>query len=188
MNNLLVWPERLPASLDGLYEAAAAGLGAPAWTALPSLDALELLPAEEDEPTSALIVIGAAPGAGAAEVIAGLEAIARHPSLNLAVVVGDGYLGTDTADLGGSLAAAAAVTAVRSLATRKDGSTRANVICVPIGLFESGTSQRGPIPQQVEAADLAAAAVYLLGEAGAYLNGQVLYVNGGRQLFSSHTA
>ena len=40
----------------------------------------------------------------------------------------------------------------------------------------------------VESRDVAAAAAFLLGESGSYISGQVLYVDGGRQLFSSGTA
>lgn len=121
--------------------------------------------------------------AGVAAIQAADEAGADHTIF----VVGDGYLGSDGDNLGSNLVGAAAVTAARSIATRRGTRRRANVICVPEAFFGRAVSHRAPMPVDVAADDIANAAAFMFGDGGTYLNGQVLFVNGGRQLFSSMT-
>jgi hypothetical protein len=138
------------------------------------------------EPVSVVLVMsGDEDEHGIVDWLTGLSAQAN---LNVVVVIGDGYLGTDIANRSNAAAAAAAVSAVRSLAATRGARVRANVVCAPQGMFGPTGEQRGPLAQQGEMRDVVQAATFFMSRENGYLNGQVLYVNGGRQIFSSHTA
>lgn len=187
---LLTWPAKLPTGLDGLYAEVATRLGSVRTVPLVTLaDLTTACPAEAGR-DAVVVVVDAAVTAGVpvAEVLDGLALLADTPSLDLVLVVGDGWLGTDRADLSATSAAGAAVATARSVAVRRGGTSRPNVVCVPDALFGREGAQRGPLRTEVGCADVANAVAFLLGPSGGYLSGQVLFVNGGRQLFSSMTA
>jgi len=187
---ILVWPDRLPPGFEGLGDDLRNELGAEDVVFLPSLDD----PAGRSGASTDDVLVAipeAALGVGdeaSSGVAAGLQVLADVPVDSVAVIVGDGYLGTDGDHANASATAASAVSLVRSMAVRRDGGRRANAVCVPDALFGNQSSQRGPLPQPVETADVAHAVAFLLGAGGNYLSGQVLHVNGGRHLFSSQTA
>ncbi len=187
---IFTWPAELPSSLDGFFTAVEAGAGGAPLVELQSLDAFRSV-RDGDEPDSLLIIPDAAlelGGSTVGEVTDGLLALATAENLNTVVITGDGMLGVDTDDFADAMCGAAAVAAVRSIAVRRGSTSRANVICVPAAVFGSEGSQRGAIPQPVESIDVAEAALFFLSDENTYLNGQVLFVNGGRHLFSSLSA
>lgn len=191
MKKLWVWPGNLPAGLAGLFEAVAERIGAESCSALGAVAELESVEPPGGAPVPVVVVPEAAvtpDGGDAASVLGEIAELGSLPALDIVFVVGDAYLGTDAPALEGAMVAAAAVTASRSLAVRRGATTRANVVCVPAALLGIEGAQRGPLPAPVELADVAAGVAFLLGDSGSYLNGQVLFVNGGRQLFSSQTA
>lgn len=185
---LLTWPERLPESLDALYAKAAEQLGAQV-TPLAGLE--EVSTRRSGERDVLVAVIDAALVSGQttpAEVVSALSILAHQPDLDLVAIVSDGYIGSDATDVGHSLAGAATISALRSMAVRKGTTCRANVVCVPEAMFGIASTQRGPLAHTVDVDDVVAAVTFLLGSSGTYLNGQVLFVDGGRHLFSSMTA
>jgi len=188
VQRLMVWPTRLPSGLEGLADQVATQLGV---DDVVGLDDLSSLASQRSSGHDALVlVIDAAVAAGhdAADVVASVTALRDHEHLDVVAVVGDGYLGTDHADVGASVAGAAAVATMRSMATRRDASGRANVVAIPDALFDRAGVHRGPLKQVVEAIDVVNAVAFFLSEEGGYLNGQVLFVDSGRQVFSSMSA
>lgn len=140
---------------------------------------------------SALVVItdeAIAQGHSIQNVIDGIAELADTTEMDMVFIVGDGYLGTDGSHLGQAGGGAATVSLARSLAVRRDRQARSNVICVPDSMFGNSGSQRSPLPLEVESCDIAATITYLLGATGGYVNGQVVYLDGGRHLFSSLTS
>jgi hypothetical protein len=105
-----------------------------------------------------------------------------------ALVVGDGWIGTDAGDLDAAIAGASAVALARSIAVRRHATGRVNVVCVPQSLLGVDGSQRGPLKLEIGTADVADVIAFALSDQSCYIDGQVLYANGGRQLFSSLTA
>jgi hypothetical protein len=188
LHTLFAWPAEPPDALAGLYQAVADHLDIPSVT---PLDDPTSLPASgDDAPDTAVVAIvdSALAASDPAAVLTGLAALADRQGFDLVVVVGDGWLGTDGPRSSTGMVGAAAVSAVRSIAVRSDRSGRANAVCVPESLFGPAGSQRAPLAQAVETEDVANAVAFLLADTGGYLNGQVLFVNGGRHLFSSMTA
>jgi hypothetical protein len=161
-----------------LYHAIAARYG----TVAP-LDAIDRLPAAA---TDLVVVV---PGDPATIATALAQAAALQPVTPLAVcyVVSDGYLGTDTADLAAAQAAAAFVATARSQAARRQSLLRANVVAVPAGLLGEAGEGRGPLGVTVDAAAIADVIGFLLSSEAGYVSGQVVFADGGRQLFSSMT-
>lgn len=190
LKTLYTWPAELPSPLESLYEGVAAQIGATDVVSLPSL--ANARPTLDSAAVSAVLVVpDAAVLAGAAsgdEVAAGLTSLGDAGVSNLVVVVGDGYLGTDVADLRAASSAAAAISTVRSLAVRRTGQTRANAVCIPERLVTDAGSQRGPMRIDTDISDIVNAASFLLDASGGYLSGQVLFADGGRHLFSSMSA
>lgn len=182
MHTVFAWPAEPPPSLAGLYGLIADRLGTPAVTPLDDPAALP-----QDGTAVVAIVDTALAGSDPGTVLAGLTALSERQDLDLVAIVGDGWLGTDGPRAATGMTGAAAVAAVRSMAVRSEWG-RANVVCVPESLFGEPGSQRAPLRQSVEARDVADAVAFLLDDTGGYLNGQVLFVNGGRHLFSSMTA
>jgi hypothetical protein len=190
-NVIHVWPRTLPPGLDGLYQTMAALLGMSDVSPVADLAEIGRISGGEGHNASVVIVLDAVAVADA-NFAAGFNAAihdlraARH--VNTVVIVGDGYLGTDSESLTSAMYGASAVSLMRSLALTRDRPSRSNVVVVPDSLMGLSGSQRGPLPQGTEVPDVAQAAAFLLGPTGAYVSGQTLFVNGGRHLFSSQTA
>lgn len=186
---LRVWPDRLPASLAGLYEHIATQLGDVTVDPLETAAAFaDLAEARDGNALVAVPEAALATGTTAADVVTQLLELSRLEGARLVLVVTGGALGTDAADLTSGVVGAGAVALARSLAVRREGASRANVVAVPEALFGIVSGQRGPLRQEVEVSDVAAAIALLLSPDGRYVNGQVLFVDGGRHLFSSMTA
>lgn len=188
MQRLLAWPTTLPSTLDGVVDAVAGQLGV---TDIVSLDTLDDVGANRSEARDGLLVIvdaAVTDPTSAAAVVAAVGRLSEHHELDVVAIVGDGYLGTDHEVFGPAQAAAAVVATARSIATSRQATGRANVVAVPDALFGRAGEHRGPLNQPVEMVDVANAAAFFFSEQGGYLNGQVLFVDSGRHLFSSMTA
>lgn len=184
-----VWPPELPSHFDGFYDFLEKLIDDCTVTAVAEITAV--VAGDDSPPDSVVIVIDPTATSGptfTGDLHTAIESIRTNPDLNAVFIVGDGYLGTDSADLGTTMHGAAAVSAVRSLALTRSRPGRSNVICVPDAMFDTAGTQRGPLTQSTEAIDVAHSIAFLLGETGQYVSGQTLFLNGGRHLFSSHTA
>jgi len=168
MAAIALWPSE-PPDLAGLGDAVSDRLGEP--VTIPGD------PAGADR----LVVIVDGSGDAVGPAVESAAAV-------IVFVVGDGYLGTDVGDLSAALGGAAAVAAARSLAVRRGSHGRANVVCVPEGFFGMSGELRGPLAHEVGVGDIADAVAFLLSDDAGYVHGQVLFVDGGRHLFSSMTA
>ncbi|HJR93540.1 MAG TPA: SDR family oxidoreductase [Acidimicrobiia bacterium] len=186
MQRLVVWPSRLPAPLE---EAVAA---------LESRSERLTRPASPDEVLAqvdsgaavvifpdAAVAVGAASHDDVMRLISDLGAIA---DVSIVAVVSDAYLGIDVADIATPATAAAVISAMRSIAVRRGSTTRANAVCVPAGMVSDSGSQRGAMSRAVEPQHVASTVAFLTDPANSYISGQVLFVDGGRHLFSSMTA
>ncbi|HVR31149.1 MAG TPA: hypothetical protein VMS74_00390 [Acidimicrobiia bacterium] len=184
---LFTWPTTLPAPLADLYPRV---VDATDSDRVPIADplAVEALRGGS-EPRDTLLIVPdvAVETTSPGEVLAALSHMASLSGIDLVVVVGDGYLGADIEPTGTAVAAAA-ISVMRSVAVQRGRPGRANAICIPQGMLGDTVSQRGPLAVNVDVTDVAHAAGFLIDSANSYLNGQVLYVDAGRQLFSSHTA
>ena len=176
MPELIAWPPDPPPALAGLPTRVAELLGGQT-TAVASLGGLE-----PGDSRSVLAVVDSAEG------LRQLEAYADQPPHDIVVVISDGYLGTDGPAVASAMYDGAAVSLIRSIAVRRGSTIRANVVCVPEQLFGEPGSQRAPLRQEVEIDDVAHAVAFFLDSAGGYLNGQVLFADGGRHIFSSLSA
>lgn len=188
---IAAWPAVAAAPFTDLYDAVVDLLPGRCVAAFGDLADLSTILSERSAEAVVLVIDPAsASSIGDRSLAAALATLGDHPDVSVAVVVGDGYLGTD-ADSGtdlSSLLGAMAVSGVRSLALRRHRPGRSNVVCVPQSSYGTPTVLRGPIAQPTETVDVANALAFLLDESGRYVSGDVLYVNGGRHLFSSHTA
>lgn len=182
MSPLRSHPADLPSELRGVPERVAARLG----IELQDGGALPDPPGDDDPWVVFVDAVVQAGGPGAA--IEEIRALVDRPGISAVLIVGDGYLGTDAADTSTSLAGAAAISLMRSVASRRSGGGRVNVVCVPERMFGVESSRRAPLRTATEAADVAEAAAMFLSEEGRYLRGQALFVDGGRHLFSSMSA
>lgn len=126
--------------------------------------------------------------AGDAAVVPALDAIIRARTAPTALVIGDGYLGTDGPDVPSALVGASVVALARSIAVQRAASGRVNVVAVPESLLGAAGTQRGPIRDEIGVAEIADVVGFLLGPHSSYIDGQVLFADGGRHLFSSLTA
>lgn len=188
---MLVWPPALPAGLAGLYVEVAQRLGDLEVKMLGSLTEVADQRSEIPGADAVVVVVDAALVTAQPDpsgVLDGLRALVDEDGLDVVAVVGDGFLGTDVDEVAPAMAAAAAVTIVRSMAVRRGGSGRSNVVCVPAAMFDTEGSQRGPLAARPVTGDVADAVAFLLDEQAGYVTGQVLFVNGGRHLFSSLSA
>lgn len=176
MTTLLLWPPRVPPGLADLATAVAGRLGA-------RVEAVEAIDARAD--AVGLLVVGQDLGEDA---LADLAAALAGPAPDTVVVVGDDLLGTDGTAPAAAAAGAAAVSLVRSAAVRRDGAVRANVVCVPAELMGRPASQRGALPHAIDSDAVADAVAFLLDQSAGYVRGQVVFVDGGRHLFSSMTS
>lgn len=188
-HTIAVWPAEVAAPFDDLPDALDRLLPDHDITAVDDLDGLPDVLSERS-PEAVVLVIdpGSVAAIGDRTIATVLATLADHPEVSVAVVAGDGYLGTDGATDPSCLLGAMAVSGVRSLALRRHRPGRSNVVCVPQSAYDASTTLRGPITQPTETVDVANALAFLLDETGRYVSGDVLYVNGGRHLFSSHTA
>jgi hypothetical protein len=176
MNPLAVWAPSLP----------------PALAELPALvaDALGLGPQPVDRPESipdpapALIV----PAELDPATVADLDRLVSGRTGPTAFVVSDGAIGTNGPGVDAAVTAAATIALARSVAVRQTPTGRVNVVCAPEGLFGAAGSQRGPLRLEIGSAEVADVAAFLLSDHASYIDGQVLFADGGRQLFSSLTA
>ena len=180
MTNLSYWPSTLPATLADLPQRVAETLGAQATV----ID-------EHSELASAsgplLIVLGN-PHLAITEFLTSLDRVISAREDPTAIVIGDGWIGTDGPGIEAALAGASAVAVTRSVAARRTRTGRVNIVCVPEALLGDAGEQRGPLTLDIQSAEVADVAAFLLGDESSYIDGQVLYANGGRQLFSSLTA
>ena len=186
MREVFLSPERLPPSLIGLGDLVAERLPD---SSVESIAEISSHTITGDNP--ALIVVTdlvIERGVPLEGLINDVTNVAETTPADLIFVTGDGYLGTDGPHLKQAAAGAAMIALARSLATRRERRARSNVVCVPDLMFGNEGSQASPLPQPVEAVDVAATIAYLLDDSGLYVNGQVIYVDGGRHLLSSHTA
>jgi hypothetical protein len=126
-------------------------------------------------------------GADSEGALSWMERLRTVEPVNVVAVVEDSYLGTD-AGREQAMVSGAAVALVRSLAVRRGTTVRANAICVPTSTGGNWTELTGPLPLEPTVDDVMEAIDFLAGPDGGYVSGQVLYVNGGRQLFSSLTS
>jgi hypothetical protein len=177
MTDLSVWPSALPAELATLPEHVARILGA---TARSVATTSELAAAAGP----ALVVLT---GADAA-VLVELEPIIAGRAAPTALVIGDGWIGTEGPDVAAAMVGAGAVALTRSIAVRRHVTGRVNVVCVPERLIGEAGSQHGPLTIEIGSVDVAEVVAFVLGGQSSYIDGQVLYADGGRQLFSSLTA
>lgn len=188
---MLVWPPALPTGLDGLYTEVAERSGGLEVEPLGSLAEVAHRCSHAKGAVALVVVIDAAlisSHPDPSSVLDGLRAVANEDVLDVVIIVGDGFLGTDVGQLAPAMGAAAAVTIVRSIAVRRGRSGRANVVCVPAAMFGTEGAQRGPLARTTDMGDIANAIAFLLDEQAGYVTGQVLFVNGGRHLFSSMSA
>jgi hypothetical protein len=181
------WPDQLPSRLDGLYDRVSELLG----VAISPLGGdLTRLGTSELEWESAVIVAGA-DSAQLDSLVSLSEKLAASDAAHvrrIAFVVGDGWLGTDSSHVRLAAQSATALSLARSMAVRRSGGVRANVVCVPEPMFGVETELRGPLSHSVELVDVANAVGFFLGDDSGYINGQVLFVDCGRHLFSSMSA
>jgi NAD(P)-dependent dehydrogenase (short-subunit alcohol dehydrogenase family) len=187
--SLLCWPAELPETLQGLYDELSAGLGESDVVTLDS--AMDLADAlrTRDWDLAAFVVSG---GSDDLLALTDLAALLRgsdgETTRRVVFVVADSFLGTDAQDLTQAGSSAGAVNLARSMAVRRGDRHRANVVCVPEAIFGTASSHRGPLRHSVDRSDIVDAGLFLLSQEARYINGQVLFVDAGRHLFSSLSA
>ena len=180
MTDFTVWPSELPAALAELPEHVALVLGA---SPRRLSELFELSTAE-----GPLLIVLTGAELGYPELFPTLDRVIDGRNAPTALVIGDGWIGTEGPDVSAALVGASAVTLARSIAVRRHLTGRVNVVCVPEALVGEAGSQRGPLALDIGSADVADVVAFLLGDLSSYIDGQVLYADGGRQLFSSLTA
>jgi Enoyl-(Acyl carrier protein) reductase len=180
MTDLTVWVRELPPALAELPGYVAATLG----VALNMSSELSGLGAA----TGPLLVLLTGADLERPEVFRTLDGVIDGRTQPTALVIGDGWIGTEVADVGAALVGAGAVALARSISVRRHATGRVNVVCVPEGLVGAAGSQRGPLALEIASADVADVVAFVLSDQSSYIDGQVLYADGGRQLFSSLTA
>jgi hypothetical protein len=179
VTELAVWPDALPERL--------AGLPARVGDILDASPRLASGLSELGLADPALVVL-TEPELAPAAVLEELDRIVSARTAPTVLLIGDGWIGTDGPDVSRAVLGAAAVALARSVAVRRTPTGRVNVVCVPERLVGEAGSQRGPLALDIADADIAEVVAFALGTESAYIDGQVLYANGGRHLFSSLTA
>lgn len=176
-----VWylgPGEASSPLDGLLEGIAGVHGLPS-----SIDALDT----SDTLGAPSIVFDALTQNAAAATVRWLSTVDDQRALNIVAITSDGYLGTDLADPADSVMGAAVVAAVRAIAVSRN-QVRANVVAIAEGLLGVVGEHRGPLAHVTGVADVVEAVLFLMNPENSYLSGQVLFVDSGRHLFSSHSS
>lgn len=179
MTSLTVWPSSLPDELVELPEHVGRILQA---------EPRRVADVDELGDVDGALLIVLSGGDAAADALRALDPIIDSRTEPTVLVVGDGWIGTEGPDVASALVGAAAVALARSVAVRRHPTGRVNVVCVPERLVGTPGSQRGPLGIRIESADVAEVVAFALSGLSSYIDGQVLYANGGRQLFSSLTA
>ena len=185
MSTIHLYPETPPSGLAGLWTELRAAV--PADASLAASFPTELAELHASPTDVAVIVVDTWVHEVGTEVVSEVARLVDGCRIPVVFVVGDGYIGSDEPSLT-SIVGASVVSAARSMAARRKGNVRANVVAVPAAAFGYDGVQRGPLKQSVEVADVANAIAFLIGDEGGYVSGQVLFVDGGRHLFSSQTA
>lgn len=180
MSDLLVWYSHFPHALTGLELHVAGALNRTSRTVSQLSD-----PNDEADP---LLVILTGNDVGDSRLFPTLDLLISARTGPTALVIGDGWIGTDGPDIRSALVGAGAVALARSIAVRRHPTGRVNVVCVPESLIGGAGSQRGPLALEISSADVGDVVAFVLGRHSSYIHGQVLYADGGRQLFSSLTA
>jgi hypothetical protein len=177
MTDLSVWPPTMPPELVSLPEHVAHIL---------DLSARSVASTSElaDASGPALVVLTGAD----APLLAELDSIIAGRPAPTALVIGDGWIGTEGPDVAAAMVGAGAVALTRAIAVRRHLTGRVNVVCVPERLIGDAGSQHGPLAIDIGSIDVAEVVAFVLSAQSSYIDGQVLYANGGRQLFSSLTA
>lgn len=150
-------------------------------------EVVKLDPAQPGDPQAGDTVLLFFSGTDSEATLSWMERLDSDDPVNVIAVVEDAYLGTD-AGREPARVSGAAVALVRSLAIGRGTTVRANAICVPTSANDAVTDLKGPLPLEPTVDDVMEAIDFLAGPDGGYVSGQVLYVNGGRQLFSSLTS
>lgn len=177
--SLFLWSRDPDAVFDGLADQLASNHE--------SVEAVELSELARSEQGDTVVLVLGGSSEQCRVGLEWLEGVGADSGLNIVVVTDDSFLGTD-ADRSRSQVSGGAVALVRSLAVQRGTTVRANAVCFPESLVEEAGELRGPLPDKPNLEDVAAAVGLFAGSDGGYLSGQVLFVNGGRQLFSSLTA
>lgn len=180
MTKLTVWPPDLPTALTGLPGEVGALLDASPRT-VDELGELEAV-------TGPLLLVLSTAEHGSQEVVNWLDRIIDGRSAPTVFVIGDGWIGTEGPNIAAAIVGASVVALARSIAVRRHATGRVNVVCVPEALVGEAGSQRGPLGLAIGSAEIADVVAFALGGESSYIDGQVLYADGGRQLFSSLTA
>jgi hypothetical protein len=186
-SQLVTWPGQLPVPLDGLYDCVSELLG----VSISPVDGDMTGLGDSKLKWELAVVVAGGDAADLDSLVSLSEKLANHesaPVRRIVFVVGDGWLGTDSDQVRLAAQSATALSLARSMAVRRSGGLRANVVCVPESMFGLETELRGPLPQRVELEDVANAVGFLLGDDSGYISGQVLFVDSGRHLFSSLSA
>ena len=71
---------------------------------------------------------------------------------------------------------------------QRETKVRANAVATPDAMFGRSSEMRGPLAGTIAVAEIADVIGFLMGPDSPYVSGQVLFADGGRHLFSSHTA
>jgi hypothetical protein len=178
MTELAVWARELPAGLHELPGQVAGILDA-------SVATIDLDEVRSAAGPALVVLTGAASDPA---LFTDLDRAVSARTAPTALVIGDGWIGTEGPDLAAAIVGAGAVALARSIAVRRRPTGRVNVVCVPERLVGEAGAQRGPLAIEIASADVAEVVGFVLSEKSSYIDGQVLYADGGRQLFSSQTA
>jgi Enoyl-(Acyl carrier protein) reductase len=173
-----VFPSELPKSLSDLYPVLSSFFGAP--SIVDSLEGVDLA----DQP----IVAVAADVHSASSVVSWLTNLGSGTKNDIVVIVPDGYLGTDGADRTLATYGAAAISCVRSLAGTRGTAVRANAVAIPDEMVGTTGEMGGPLAHRTTTDDVAEVVAFLISPANSYINGQIIYADSGRHIFSSHTS
>jgi hypothetical protein len=180
VTELITWPRELPAPLVALPDLVAGVLDTVCRTAAE--------PSELEAATGPVMLVLTGAELGDPQLFRSLDRIIDGRAAPTALVIGDGWIGTEGPDVASALVGATAVSLARSIAVRRHTTGRVNVVCVPESLIGDAGSQHGPLALEIGAADVAEVVAFALDDRSSYIDGQVLYADGGRQLFSSLTA
>jgi Enoyl-(Acyl carrier protein) reductase len=173
-----LFPDELPGTLMNLQETLAWFIGPP--SPFESLGELR----SSDEP----IVLVVAEQASANLIVEWLAGVRTDAEMDIVAIVPDGYLGTDGGDRVLAASGASVVSSIRSLAGTRGTTVRANAVAIPDAMVGAAGEMSGPLAHATSVEDVAEVVSFLLNADNGYISGQVIYADGGRHLFSSHTS